>query len=155
MKKFILIFISFIMAYSCFAIEPKRHLTKEELTSYQEKIERTVAIAFKVQNKSDKDKSIFICLVSNKKNENQQSEWEEAYEYVIPANSTEEIVFTGKHNPKKNFYGLGWYAEDYGFDNGGLEWWSKHKPVFDKEGRLTYEDNGSRKALNGYPILLE
>ncbi len=155
MKKFILLFISFIMVCSCFAIEPKRHLTKEELTAYAEQIECTIAIAFKIQNKSNEDKSIFICLVPNQKNENEPIDWEEAYEYIIPANSTEEVVFTGKYNPKKNFYGFGWYCNEYGFGNGGLDWWSKHKPVIDKEGRLTYEENGSRKWINGLPILLE
>lgn len=133
MKKLILLFIGFIMAYSMFAIEPKRHLTKEELIAYEEKIESTITVEFKIQNKSDKDKSIFICLVPEHK-ENQSVDWEEAYEYVIPANSTEEIAFTGKYNPGKNFYGFGWCTEEHGFCNGGLEWWSKHKPVFDRGG---------------------
>jgi hypothetical protein len=154
MKKFILLFISFIMAWSCFAIEPTRHLTKEDIASYNERLERTEAVSFKIQNKSNEDKSVFIFLIKNK-NGNQQIEYEEAYEYIIPANSTEEIVFTGKYNPKKNSYYFGWYCEEYGFGHGGLNWWAKSKPIFDKDGMLTYEEKGSRKSMNVTPTLLE
>lgn len=150
MKKFFLIFISFVIAYSCFAIEPTRYLTKEQLSAYSAVKEAT----FKIKNNSDKDVSIFICTCL--KNQN-ATDWEGAYEYVIPANSTEEIVFTGKYNPSKNFYGFGWYCEEYGFGNGGLDWWAKREPTINKKGELTYKEDGVTKTLNVnvYPILLE
>ena len=101
-----------------------------------------VTYTFNINNKSANDVSFFLIkFVGNTKSE--------VYEYVIPAKSKDTIEFTTVLDMVKgDWWGFGWVNENGGVGNGGAEWWSQQKEiVIDKDGWLTYKDNGSTQKM--------
>ena len=101
-----------------------------------------VTYTFNINNKSANDVSFFLIkFVGNTKSE--------VYEYVISAKSKDTIEFTTVLDMVKgDWWGFGWINENGGVGNGGAEWWSQQKEiVIDKDGWLTYKENGSTKKM--------
>lgn len=101
-----------------------------------------VTYTFNINNKSANDVSFFLIkFVGNEKSE--------VYEYVISAKSKDTIEFTTVLDMVKgDWWGFGWVNENGGVGNGGAEWWSQQKEiVIDKDGWLTYKDNGSTQKM--------
>lgn len=73
----------------------------------------------------------------------------EAYEYVIPAKTKDVIEFSTEiDNVEGDWWGFGWINENGGVGNGSAEWWSQQNEiVIDKDGWLTYKENGSTKKM--------
>ena len=101
-----------------------------------------VTYTFNINNKSANDVSLFLIkFVHNSKTE--------AYEYVIPAKTKDIIEFSTEiDNVEGDWWGFGWINENGGVGNGGAEWWSQQNEiVIDKDGWLTYKENGSTKKM--------
>ena len=101
-----------------------------------------VTYTFNINNKSANDVSFFLIkFVGNTKSE--------VYEYVISAKSKDTIEFTTVLDMVKgDWWGFGWINENGGVGNGGAEWWSQQNEiVIDKDGWLTYKENGSTKKM--------
>ena len=101
-----------------------------------------ITYTFNINNKSANDVSFFLIkFVGNTKSE--------VYEYVISAKSKDTIEFTTVLDMVKgDWWGFGWVNENGGVGNGGAEWWSQQKEiVIDKDGWLTYKDNGSTQKM--------
>ena len=72
----------------------------------------------------------------------------EVYEYVIPANSTVNFVFTNECKRNKEFWGFGWVNNNSYISNGGADWWSRQgNIIINKDGYLTYLENNVRKNM--------
>ena len=139
MKKLFMILVSlavFGMA-GLFAAEGKKIADLKTLYPDSE-----VTYTFNINNKSANDVSFFLIkFVGNTKSE--------VYEYVISAKSKDTIEFTTVLDMVKgDWWGFGWVNENGGVGNGGAEWWSQQKEiVIDKDGWLTYKDNGSTQKM--------
>lgn len=73
-----------------------------------------------------------------------------AIEYVIPAKSSETIEFNETVDSLKGeWWGFGWVNSNGSIGNGSCDWWSQQKEIIiDKDGCLTYKDNGSTKKMS-------
>ncbi len=102
----------------------------------------SVTYTFNINNKSANDVSFFLIKWAN----NVKSE---AYEYVIPAKTKDTINFSTEIDAlKEDWWGFGWVNENGGVGNGGAEWWSQQSEiVVDKDGFLTYKENGATKKM--------
>ncbi len=101
-----------------------------------------VTYTFNINNKSANDVSFFLIkFVGNTKTE--------VYEYVIPAKAKDVIEFSTKiDNIAGDWWGFGWVNENGGVGNGGAVWWSQQSEiVVDKDGWLTFKENGSTKKM--------
>ena len=101
-----------------------------------------VTYTFNINNKSANDVSFFLIkFVGNTKSE--------VYEYVIPAKAKDVIEFSTKiDNLAGDWWGFGWLNENGVVGNGGADWWSQQSEiVIDKDGWLTYKENGSTKKM--------
>ena len=102
-----------------------------------------VSYPYKITNKSDNDVSILMI-----KKEIKTDEILEVYEYVIPANSTVNFVFTNEYKTNKEFWGFGWVNNNSSISNGGADWWSRQgNIIINKDGYLTYLENNVRKNM--------
>ena len=102
-----------------------------------------VTYTFNINNKSANDVSFFLIkFVGNTKTE--------VYEYVIPAKAKDVIEFSTKiDNIAGDWWGFGWVNENGGVGNGGADWWSQQKEiVVDKDGWLTFKENGSTQKMS-------
>ena len=122
---------------SVFAAEGKKIADLKSLYPDSE-----VTYTFNINNKSANDVSFFLIKYLD-------SEKVEAYEYVIPAKTKDVIEFTAEmDNVKGDWWGFGWVNENGGVGNGGADWWSQQSEiVIDKDGWLTYKENGSTKKM--------
>ena len=139
MKKLFMILVSFAILgmAGLFAAEGKKIADLKTLYPDSE-----VTYTFNINNKSANDVSFFLIkFVGNTKSE--------VYEYVISAKSKDTIEFTTVLDMVKgDWWGFGWVNENGGVGNGGAEWWSQQKEiVIDKDGWLTYKDNGSTQKM--------
>lgn len=139
MKKLVMALVGLVLLgmTSVFAVEGKK-ITDMKLLypSY------SVTYSFNVNNKSANDVSFFLIkYLGNEK--------VEAYEYVIPAKTKDVIEFTAEiDNVKGDWWGFGWVNENGGVGNGGADWWSQQKEiVVDKDGWLTYKEDGATKKM--------
>ena len=122
---------------SVFAIEGKRI---DPRTLYKE---YPVSYTFKITNKSANDVSIIMIKYSGDTKA-------DAIEYVIPAKSSETIEFNETVDSLKGeWWGFGWVNSNGSIGNGSCDWWSQQKEIIiDKDGYLTYKDNGSTKKMS-------
>ena len=139
MKKLFMILVSFAILgmAGLFAAEGKKIADLKTLYPDSE-----VTYTFNINNKSANEVSFFLIkFVGNTKSE--------VYEYVIPAKTKDTIEFTTVLDMVKgDWWGFGWVNENGGVGNGGAEWWSQQKEiVIDKDGWLTYKDNGSTQKM--------
>lgn len=140
MKKLVMAMVGLVVLgmTSVFAVDGKKITDMKALyPSY------SVTYSFNVNNKSTNDVSfLLIKYLGNEKSE--------AYEYVIPAKTKDVIEFTTEiDNVKGDWWGFGWVNENGSVGNGGAEWWSQQNEiVVDKDGWLTYKENGSTKKMS-------
>ena len=139
MKKLFMILVSFAILgmAGLFAAEGKKIADLKTLYPDSE-----VTYTFNINNKSANDVSFFLIkFVGNTKSE--------VYEYVISAKSKDTIEFTTVLDMVKgDWWGFGWVNENGGIGNGGADWWSQQKEiVIDKDGWLTYKEDGSTKKM--------
>ena len=139
MKKLAMVLVGLVVLgmTSVFAVEGKK--VDDLKTLYPSK---SVTYTFNINNKSANDVSFFLIkYLGNEK--------AEAYEYVIAAKTKDVIEFTTElDNVKGDWWGFGWVNENGAVGNGGAEWWSQQKEiVIDKDGYLTYKDDGSTKKM--------
>ena len=73
----------------------------------------------------------------------------EAIEYIMPAKSTDTIVFEGVSGGKDAVtYNFAYWTEDDDIWWDNAKWWSDQKEiVVDKKGFLTWKDNGTTKQI--------
>ena len=100
MKKILVLMMTLIgLSVNMFAIE---NLIKGRKVELSELVFNTVvSYPYKITNKSDNDVSILMI-----KKEIKTDEILEVYEYVIPAKSTVNFVFTNECKISKEFWGL-------------------------------------------------
>ena len=104
---------------------------------------KVVNYPYKITNKSDNDISILMI-----KREIKTNEFLEVYEYVIPANSTVNFIFTNEYNINKEDLNFGWVRDDGFIGHGGSKWWSDQgNIIINKDGYLTYLENNVRKNM--------
>ena len=139
MKKLFMILVSFAILgmAGLFAAEGKKIADLKTLYP-----DTDVTYTFNINNKSANDVSFFLIkFVGNTKSE--------VYEYVIPAKAKDVIEFSTKiDNLAGDWWGFGWLNENGVVGNGGADWWSQQSEiVIDKDGWLTYKENGSTKKM--------
>ena len=141
MKKIIILIMALMIGLSsAFAIDLIEG-RKVELSELD--FNTVVSYPYKITNKSDNDVSILMI-----KKEIKTGEILEVYEYVIPANSTVNFVFTNECKTNKEFWGFGWVNNNSSISNGGADWWSRQgNIIINKDGYLTYLENNVRKNM--------
>ena len=142
MKKVLVLIMTLMFGLSsAFAIENLIEGRKVELSELE--LTKVVSYPYKITNKSDNDVSILMI-----KREKKTNEFLEVYEYVIPAKSTVNFVFTNEYKTNKEDLNFGWINNDNFIGYGGSKWWlDQGNIIINKDGYLTYLENNVRKNM--------
>ena len=123
---------------SVFALDGKKIDPKIVMLEYPQ------SYTFNIINKSDREVSFFIvkCYADTQI-------VMEATEYIMPAKSTDTIVFEGVSGGKDAVaYNFAYWTEDDDIWWDNAKFWSDQKEiVVDKKGFLTWKDKGTTKQI--------